>query len=256
MVLSSDEILMDLIDPARIRGMTFLATDAISSNCASRIPKGMPAVHEDLEPVLALDPDLLIVAGYTDAGFTRTMVSAGVPLLHIAGYQSLSDIHQNIRLIARAVGEDDKGLELARQMDARIDAVRTRVKGLERPRVLFLIEGDGTHGGRTTINEVIEAAGGNNIAASEAGIIGSRVLSLEAAISLNPDVVLLMRYTDDPDDPIRDRYLKDPNWQEVKAVRTGRVYSVPYRSIISMSHYVADGAEAISKLLHPEAWQN
>ena len=34
MVLSSDEILMDLVEPSRIRGMTFLATDRISSNCS------------------------------------------------------------------------------------------------------------------------------------------------------------------------------------------------------------------------------
>lgn len=254
MILSGDEILMDLVEPDRIAGLTYFATDPASSNCAGRVPANIPAVDDNLEQVIPLEPDLMLVAGYTEATFVRPLISAGIPLLHMPGYHSLDNIRENITLISRATGEDERGAGILRRFDGRIEEVRYRVAGLPRPKVLFLFEGNGTHGAGTVIDEVITVAGGENIAATEAQISGTRQLSLESAISLDPEVILMTRYAEDPADPGPGRYLEDPNWREVRAVKNRRVHAVTYRSLITTSHYLADGVEAVARLLHPEAW--
>ncbi len=254
MILSGDEILADLGVLDRVKGLTYFAADPVSSNCAGKVPKELAFVDDNLEQVLSLEPDLLLVAGYTEAGFTRTLAAAGIPLLYLGGYYSFADIQENIRLIAAAVGEPERGRELAGNMERRIAAVEERVRGLSRPRVLFLMEGTGTHGRHTSVDAVIGAAGGINIASTEAGVEGMQRLSLEAAIALDPEVILVTRYTGGPDESVTDRYLKSRDWQDVQAVKTRRVYSVPDRSLINVSHYLADGVEQVARALHPEAF--
>jgi iron complex transport system substrate-binding protein len=138
-------------------------------------------------------------------------------------------------------------------MNARIEAISARVADRPRPRVLLYSESGRVSGRQTTLDDVIRAAGGVNLAA-EMGIIGSRKVSQERVILADPDVILL-RDARRWESGFRQMLLRDPAFQGVKALRDQRVYSVPARLLVTSSHHIAETVETIARLLHPEAFE-
>lgn len=254
MVLLGDEILTEIAAPGRLAGLTYFSTDPVSSNCVDRVPPKVTLVDDDPEQILSLEPDLLLASAYTETSFVRFMAQSGIPVLYLSGYNTIDDVRRNLRLIALATGDVERGEALVSTFDSRLEDVARRVAGLPRPRVLYFMGDSTTHGRGTTIDDIINRAGGTNVAATEAGINGVRRLAHEAAIALDPDVILLSRYGDGDDAVVRDRYLKNPDWREVSAVRTGRVYTILDRELINLSHHVASGVEGVARVLHPEAF--
>jgi iron complex transport system substrate-binding protein len=107
----------------------------------------------------------------------------------ISRFDSFEGIRENVLRVARAVGEEERGRSLLREMDQRLHAASphgTRWK--KAPRVLFIGPGGYTAGRSTTLDEVIRLAGGHNVAGEVLNGIGH--LSPEAMLSLRPEVLL------------------------------------------------------------------
>ncbi|MGH8577001.1 MAG: ABC transporter substrate-binding protein [Gammaproteobacteria bacterium] len=254
-ILAADEILTALLPPDRLVGVTRLADDSEISNCADSTPPDAVRIHTaDAEVVLALEPDVVFVAGYSRAEVVRLLVSSGVPVIRFGRYGSLDALQDNVRIAGAAVGAETRALEIVAEMDRRVAAVRRRVAGLPRPRVLYFTPSGFTSGPGTTIDEMIETAGGANVAA-EAGLRGPVRISTEVALGLQPNVILLSGWRRDGNgvDPVRE-LLEDPLWRDVPAVQAGRVHALRGAWLTTVSQYAVRGVEEIARILHPEAF--
>ena len=80
-ILSGDHILTALVAPDRLAAVTYLVDNPNLSNIASVVPASVPRIHAEIETILALQPDLVLVAGYTRATTVRLLVAAGTPFL-------------------------------------------------------------------------------------------------------------------------------------------------------------------------------
>ena len=163
-VLASDEILTALVTPERLAGVTYLVDEPGLSEVAKRLPPDLPRLHGEAETILALQPDLVVLASYTRAATIRLLASAGVPVVRFQWYRSFADIMNSIRMLAAAVGADDNGARLIANMQLRIAEVKTRTQGLTRPRVLYYGGGGYSAGRDTLIDAMITLAGGHNVA--------------------------------------------------------------------------------------------
>ena len=251
-VLASDEILTALVPPERLAGVTHLVDEPGLSEVANLLPPDLPRVQGEAETILALQPDLVVLASYTRATTVRLLAAAGVPVMRFQWYRSFTDIMNSIRMLAAAVGADDNGERLVADMQRRIAEVERRAQGLARPRVLYY--GGGYSAGRDTlIDSMITLAGGHNVA-RDVGLQGQERLPLEVAVSLRPEVILVSQWERLTGGNRAAAFLHHPVWVEVPAVREGRVYGIKGAWLSSVSHYSVKALEAIARVLHPEAF--
>ena len=90
--------------------------------------------------------------------------------------------------------------------------------------------------------------GAENIFGDQEGYLS---VTEEAAVSLNPDVILTMvDYVDDPVGEILGR----TGWENVTAVLNGAVYEVNTNAVSLPNLHVVDGMKQMAKLIYPEAY--
>jgi iron complex transport system substrate-binding protein len=250
--LATDEILLALVEPERLLAVTYLATDARISNAAERAAAVPHKIRADAEQILALRPDLVFVASYLRGEVVRLLQDAGLAVFQFREFDSIGAIQHNIRLVARAVGEEARAEALIAAMQARLQAVAAqRRPDAPRPRVLYWGAPGYTAGRGTSVDDIIRHAGGENAAAA-LGIVGFAPLSAEQALALNPEVVVGAADHPAPQ-PGPPAVLRHPAWQTVAAVRQQRVFTLPRRALSTISHHIVEGVEMLARLLHAEA---
>jgi iron complex transport system substrate-binding protein len=249
--LASDEILLDLVGPGRLLGVTYLARDATISNVAERLTGVRADLSGNPELLISLDADLVVMATYSNPAALDQMLAADVPVFVLAEFGSLDAIRANMRLLGRATGTEVRAEALIAQMDARIAVVQARVAGCEPVRVLYYEPAGGvTYGEGSTVGEILRLAGAHNVAA-ELGAYP--LIDAEFVLAADPDVVLLGGWAAGLDDPVA-WFTGDPVFGGLRAVREGRVYAVSQAHLTAVSHYAALGVEDVARAVYPQAF--
>jgi ABC-type Fe3+-hydroxamate transport system substrate-binding protein len=183
---------------------------------------------------------LVIPSGYAAAypALIESAEAAGVPVYRTALSGSLAGWRETARQLGHATGSDDQAIRLIARLDHRLAAVQTKLSGCPPAQVLILTPEGYTFGQGTLITELIEAAGGINVAASYADF---RQIDDSAIRTLAPDVILLSP----------DRFVSTPAYASVPAVRSGRVFRLPFSPTAPRDPAAAVLGLAI--LLHPAA---
>lgn len=184
----------------------------------------------NIELVLKTRPDLVVDFGSTrdiyvslaDSVQSRT----GIPYVLIDG--RLQATAASLRLLGGILGVLERGEALARYTEdllARLSAALDNVPEARHPRVYLARGPTGLETGlKGSINtEIIERAGGQNVADGGDQRRGIANVSREQVLLWNPDIVVTWdrNFFDD----VTQR--PDPIWQSVKAVAEKRVYLAP-----------------------------
>lgn len=179
--------------------------------------------HYNYEAVVSLNPDLVILHEEYDTDKAR-LDGLGIPYLETGSY-FIADILQTISEIGTACGAEQQSAELVENLNSRITALTAHSEN--RPRVLITFSGSaGTEieqvhafGTECIHNELLELAGGTNVIA---GKLPYSILSREAILRLNPDVIIELA----PGQP----EVADPTtaWAQFKAVNAVKNRQVHY----------------------------
>ena len=214
----------------------------------------------NLERVLAIEPDLIVDFGsvrdtYIDLA-NRVQEQTGIPYILIDG--RFENTPEALRVVGEALGVPDRGEALARDVEAtfgRIDALLEGVPEADRPRVYLARGPEGLETGmKGSINtEIIERAGGRNVADDGGQTRGLVQASMEQVIVANPDTIVTW------DRNFFAKVFDDPLWQGIDAVREGRVFlspTAPFGWIDrppSVNRMM--GLTWMAGLLYPERWE-
>ena len=248
MTLGTDELLLDLVGPERLAAVTYLASDATTSNIADRPElaqiEAVIQPNPSPEQIIDLEPDLVFVASFTDATVIEQLRGAGLNVFATSFFSSIDAMQQNILDIGELVGETARAEEIVAQMDAQLDAVAAALQGAEEtPSVVYLSTGGWVAGPATTADDIIQRAGGTNAAAD---LVDWNQVSEEALIELNPDVVVLSPYVTD------EEFLANPAYSGMAAIENGRVFSISDAYMSATSQYLVRGVEVLAHRLHPD----
>ncbi|HML24888.1 MAG TPA: ABC transporter substrate-binding protein [Aggregatilinea sp.] len=251
--LGSDEILLDLVGPDRLLGVSYFADDPAISNISDRLD-GIE--HTDLsgdpELLISLDADLVVMASYSNPAALEQLEDAQVPVFALSEFNSVDEIRANIRLLGEVTGEETRADALIAEMDARLEAVQDAVAGEDPVRVLYYEPGGITYGPGSTVDEIINLAGGVNVVA-EAGLEAYPLVDPEFVLSTDPDVVLVSGWFSGKDDPLG-WFTSDPALGTLRAVQEGRVYAINAAHMTNVSQYIAQGVEDVAYALYPQAF--
>jgi iron complex transport system substrate-binding protein len=255
LTVTSDEILTVLVGPGRLVAVSRFARDAAISTCTDRVPEGTPTIRGvDPERIISMEPDLVFVAHYTQESALRILGSATIPVVRLRDVHAFEDVIANVRLVAAAVGEDSRGEALLIEMRERLRSVEAQIRGRAAPHVLYVSAGGYTTGARTLLDEKIRRAGGRNVAAA-ANLVGNVSVSLDLLVALDPDVIIVPRWSEDGAGPIRE-ITDSPAWRTSRVVREGRVHAIAAGVLTSESQDAVLGVESLARVLHPEAFSS
>lgn len=229
LTMSTDNILLGLVKPERVVCANVLVDDPVSSNVVE-LGKDIPnkVRHPKVEEILAMEPDLVIAANWGDIDYVESLRNMGINVVVVKGAKNLADIRDNIRLIAAAVGEPRRGDKLVSMMDDKLAEIKAKVDKIPqeaRKRVL-LISLMNNYGGKDCIYDDACTMAGVTNCLSEYGLKRGDKLTKEMMVQMNPDMIFLPTYNAHGTFDIqgfRDRYLKDPALQQMKAIQSGSI---------------------------------
>lgn len=191
--LCTDEILLRLVEPERVAALTKFSADAEVSTVAVQA-QHIKKIQAGIESVQACGPDLLVGGKFSNKETLRFFSLSGIPVLTFGLPKNFEDIYGDIRTLAQAVGEPEKGEALIRGMQeelAELKGVRPHFPetGSDPLRAFFFQSGGFVPGAGTFENAIMEAAGLENLAAV-LGIQDYGSLSLEKLIEMKPEVLI------------------------------------------------------------------
>jgi iron complex transport system substrate-binding protein len=204
-----------------------------------------------VDAVIAERPDLVVVTPSRQAAnqLIDPMERLGIPIVVLL-QRSVAEILDNIRLLGRIAGVAERGEALAARLQARLDAIKQRVAGLEAPSTvmitgrlgngLLLIARPGTYTG-----DAIVRAGGR-FGLESSGAIAQ--VSPEAILQADPDVLLFAGSEKDLKELIA-----RPGWKDMRAVKDGRARAVVRAELLIPGPRTIDGIERLADIFHPQA---
>ncbi|MBV1919681.1 MAG: ABC transporter substrate-binding protein, partial [Pseudomonadales bacterium] len=253
--LAGDEMLMELVDQEKIKGVTYLVDQPAYPHVNGFYDASILRNHAGIEEILSVEPDLVLIASYSNAASVEMLLATGIPLIRIAHYNSHQDLRRNVRMLSRVLGVQIKGERWIAEMDKKIEHVKNQVKGQPKPRVLYYSMGGLTRAPGTLMDESIGYAGGHNVL-EETGLTGYTSISKELAISLLPDVILLDDRMLKNQGEGRKQLLNDPAWADVPAIKNKRVYSERNPLLLSVTPARVEALEQLARWLHPTVFEN
>ena len=220
------------------------------------LPRVGALLDPDTERILSLEPDLVVTYG------SQTELDVA---LHRAGIRTYSYRHggvdgtlRTMRELGPLTGMAAGANAAAAGVQARLDAVRRRVAGRDRPRTLLVFGREpGTlrsvyvAGGVGFMDDLLTIAGATNVFADMKR--ESAQPSKELLLVRKPDVVLEVqgtRTTADASDAIK-------SWSalgSVPAVRNRRVQAIAGAFLVVPGPRLGEAAEAIARAIHPDAF--
>jgi iron complex transport system substrate-binding protein len=222
------------------------------------LPRVGALIDPDMERILSLRPDLVIIYG------SQTDVQAQLARTKIRAFSyrhaGLDGVLTTIRDLGASVGRASESDRLAREIQVRLDATRARVAKRRPPRTLLVFERDpgslrGVYasGGVGFMHDILGLAGGTNVFADIAREAVQP--SVETILARAPEVILEVRPMGVAKaDVEKERHAWDA-LPSIPAVRSGRVHIVTDEYLVVPGPRVAQAAEAIARILHPEAFK-
>jgi iron complex transport system substrate-binding protein len=258
LTLATDEILLNMVEPARLIGVSLFADDPGISNVADRAAAIPNKLDVSVETILSLRPDLVIVADWSDAGPVRQLRDAGVPLYQMKSAVTVAAIEEKITRLALLTSEENRGRQMIAVMRERLAAVDRRVAALpavKRLRAIDYATWGAAMGKGSSWDEMLRRAGlVDGVGELSADEWGQVPLSREKILQLDPDLLILPGWVyGDPKkaSAFFAQVTGDPSLRGLRAVRNGHVYQMPEKLKSTTSQYFADAVEWLARTAYP-----
>lgn len=240
---STTEILFELGLGDRIVGVTDY--DNYPEE-ARRKPRVGGFKGPNLEAIVAQQPDLIFASSLSGKEQMEVLEKLGIPVVMLEAGE-ISRINKTIELLGAITNSKEKAARLIAAFNGKLEELAARLQDIRQISVYYIVDlqNNWTAGRGTFIHELINLAGGRNVAED---VEGWANYSLEKIVEKNPQVIITSTHTGKPED-----LQKKAGFQDLDAVKNNRVYIFEDSNIISRpSHRIADGLEQLIRFLHPE----
>ncbi|MGA8943705.1 MAG: ABC transporter substrate-binding protein [Thermoactinomyces sp.] len=211
---------------------------------AGKLPK-VGGFKVNVEKIVSLKPDLVVANSGNEQEALDQLRSMGIPVL-VTDSQTVKGVYEAIHLISLAANRAREADILVANMEKEIRTIYGKVVNIpddKKAKVWFELDSNlYTVGGDTFLNELIQLAGGKNVAA---GLKGWPKVSPEQVIKWNPDVIIT---TYGGVEEIKQR----EGWQSLNAVKENRIYALDPALVSRPGPRICQGIGQMAKKLYPE----
>lgn len=259
--ISTDEIVLDLLPPERIAGITKLADQPNISNVVEKAKKIPNRVYGNSpESLLKHKPDLVILPDFIKPEVITTLRDFGLKVYVYKTQNSLADVRKIIRDIGMLVGEEAKAEALVKTMDQRVEFVQSRLKDIPKEkykRVAYIRSNGAYYRKESSFHDICNHAGARDatidLKMDQPGPVGKEQLVL-----LNPDVFIVVDYNYDgrhAADRMVKEIMEDPAYSNTTAYKNKAIYVLPGAHMLGLAHYIAYAVEDVARALYPERFK-
>ncbi len=201
----------------------------------------------NIEKILELDPDLIIASTHFDPDVLKKLEDSGLTVAVLYGEESFEGVYDTILKTGKLLNADENANAVVADMQAKVKKVKEAVENQPKPKAYYVVSygegGDYTATGETFISQIIDMAGGENIANDATGW----KYNLEALVEKDPDIVICSKYFE------AKAGIKSANgYNELTAVKEGRLFEIDNNMLDRQGPRLADGLETLAKILHPD----
>jgi len=207
------------------------------------------------EKIVSLKPDLVLAAEINTSEQVKQLENLGLTVYYLKNPSTLEGMYKNLEIVAQLTAHDQEAATLIESLKKRVAAVDEKIAPLNaRPNVFYELDGTDpakpyTAGKGTFITQLIERAGGHNIAAD---LDGYPQMSLEQVVAADPAFIILgdARYGVTPES-----IAQRPGWKNLTAVKNGKVLPFNDDLVSRPGPRLVDALEELAKLLRPALFQ-
>jgi iron complex transport system substrate-binding protein len=206
--------------------------------------------NPSIEKIVALRPDLILATADGNRRETvRQLEKLGLPV-YVTNPTNTSGVLKSIEHIGGITGREKEASLLVEKLQKKLDGVAARTRGKKKPRVFFQLgmEPVITAGRGTLIHEVIERAGGVNVAGND--IANYPRYSVEGIISASPDIIVFAPMVNDKTFVAVYKFWR--TFGEVPAVKNHKIYPIDANLINRASPRIFDAVEILADMFYPE----
>lgn len=241
-------------------GMTGEAAPAaIDLEVSEAVANGLSLYELNGAQLRALRPDIVIsqdVCGVcaVDSRAVTGSIPDAAQLITLTA-TSLEGLYEDLERIGEATGTQCWSREAAQAVRDRIEAVRARLVGVPRKRVLALEWGDPPYLGGHWVPQLVECAGAEHVLGRPAE--PSRRSTWAEIAEADPDVIVFMPcgYSLDQAEREARGLLARPEVASLRAVRDRQFWATNATALFSrLTPKAALAVETLAGILHPEAW--
>ena len=241
-----------------------MSSKQIDDKICQLMTEGKEIYNLNKENLLNAKPDLIIsqdICEVCSAHTEHVKIAVDIlekkPNIYTMDPHNINEILASIKDIAKKIGKEKEGNELVDSLSKRLEFIKN--KSFEkRPNVVAIEWMDPFFTSGHWIPEMIEIAGGKNLISSEK--MPSRKMKLEEIKEANPDVIVMMPCGFDVKRTVSEYnnvLAKNPDWNELKAVKENNVYAVDANSYFSKpSLRTITGIEILAKITHPDVFND
>jgi iron complex transport system substrate-binding protein len=218
---------------------------------AKNKPKVGGFAQTNIEQVVALAPDVVLATNIHVKTIVPALEQRGLTVVVIQP-SNVAAVLDSVRMVGKIMGKPQKAEELATSLQQRLLAIRQKVQGIAaRPKVYVELDPTlYTVGPGSFVADMLDIAGGENIAADAKTQWPQ--LSNETILTDDPAVIMISSMgVDETPEQVSAR----PGWQEISAVKNGRVVVLNPDLTNRPGPRVFDGIEEMARIIHPELFR-
>lgn len=151
------------------------------------------------ETVVDLDPDLVLAPNITSKESIQSLREAGLTVYHYQTATGLDNVMEQVQTTGQLVGACAGADQVTTEMDETITEIEEAVADEERPTVFYDLGFPFTAGSNTVENDIIETAGGDNLAADIDSERPYFQISEEVLATEDPEWIIISEGAELPD---------------------------------------------------------
>lgn len=204
----------------------------------------------NLEAIIALNPDVVLMSTHASEEVLAKLEEAGLTVAILMAQENFDGVYEIINQTASIFNVEDKGTVLIEGMKSDVSLVLEAVKDLDKKTVYYVVGfgeyGDYTATGDTFIHEMLEMAGGSNIAVDGEGWS----YNLESIIAADPEYIICSENWD-----TKANFAATEGYMDLTAVTENKLMEINQDLLSRQGPRLAKGLKAIAMILHPEAFE-
>lgn len=204
----------------------------------------------NVEKIIELKPDIVIASTHFKEDVAKKLQGLGIKVVVLYDSTNLDGAYNSINTLGSMINAQNKADELVLSMKKKISDIQQKVKDKKAPKVYYVVGfgkyGDFTATGDTFISQMIDFAGGDNIAKDASGW----KYSLEKIIEKDPEYIIISKNFN-----MKKQFEATAGYKNLSAVKNNKVIEIDENLLNRQGPRTADGVEALAKILHPDLFK-
>ena len=243
-----EPILLEMVGPSRLGAVSFLSkTKGYGPNYELAKSVKVSLYSYAVEKIVYLHPDLVLAPEYTNRDVLDGLDHMGIPVVIVSSPKTVQGTLELVERLGVVVGAEHKARDMTAKMQQDIEEVKALSAETKGQVVISMSSMDGYAGSDSLFDDMTRVMGLVN-GPSHLGYAPRTAFTEERIIEMDPNVILIPVY-DKSEMAWQTLYRDNPGLQTVRAVREGRVVTMPASDLYTGNQFIGESMKDILRIL-------